>query len=180
MDNNPCSVPEAEMKEKVRQLAKNNFRQGLNCAESVYLALVDAGVIELARETVALATAFGGGIGLSGEICGALVGATMGVSSVHGRKNPWDGSSEEIIDQLYGNPGRYRFFNQIPYKFKAKYGTIQCKELNRDFPQWFDKERFRRCMSIVLDAADMAVEFIYQGKREGYTQTFGQNMAGKV
>ncbi len=172
-------LPEEEMKEKVRQLAKDNFRQGLNCAESVYLALHEAGLIDFPPETVALTTAFGGGLGLTGGMCGALVAATMGVSSVHGRRNPREGTQQEIIDKLYGNPGLYRFFNQIPHKFKEEYGSTQCNDLNQNFPDWFDKDRFRRCMKIVIESAAMAVEFIYQGNKEGYTQPFGKNMASK-
>jgi len=173
-------LTQQEMTDLVCKYAKNNFRQGLNCAESVYAALVDADLVELPPDTVALTTAFGGGLGLSGGMCGALVAATMGVSSVHGRRHPAEGNQEEIIDKLYGNPGLYRFFNQIPHKFIEKFGSTQCIELNKDFPEWFNKDRFRKCMNIVVESAAMAVEFIYQGKREGYGQPFGKNMAGKV
>lgn len=170
---------EEEMKEKVREAARKNFRAGLNCAESVYLALVEAGLVEFPAETVAMATAFGGGMGLSGGACGALIGAMMGVSAVHGRRNPLEGTMEEIIDRLYGNPGLYRFFNQIPHRFVEKFGSTECRELNKDYPTWFDKDRFRNCMRITIETAVMAVEFIFQGAREGYVQPFGKNMAGK-
>ncbi len=179
MESDIAVISEEEMKAKVRQLAKENFRQGLNCAESVYLALNDAGLIDFPAETVALATAFGGGLGLSGGMCGALAAAAMGVSSVHGRRKPREGTQQEIIDGLYGNPGLYRFFNQIPSRFIEEYGSAQCQDLNLGFPNWFDKDRFRRCMNIVVESAAMAVEFIYQGNREGYNQPFGKNMAGK-
>ena len=172
-------ISEDEMKEKVKQLAKENFRKGLNCAESVYSALLDAGLIDLPPESVALTTGFGGGIGLTGGVCGALVAATMGIGAVHGRSHPTEGTSEEIIAGLYGNPGRDRFFNQVPRAFQTKFGSTQCSELNKDFPNWFEKDRFRKCMDIVVQTAAMAVEFICQGDREGYTQPFGVNMAGK-
>ncbi len=51
--------------------------------------------------------------------------------------------------------------------------------MNKDYPSWFDKDRFRKCMSIVIDTAGMAVEMIYQGADEGFNQPFGKNMAGK-
>jgi len=173
------SEDEEEMKEKVRKLAKENFRKGINCAESVYLALTDAGLIDFPPETVALATGFGGGLGLSGGMCGALVAATMGIGAVHGRRDPLKGSKQEIIDGLYGNPGLYRFFNQVPHKFAEEFGSTQCEQLNLYFPDWQDKDRLRRCMNIVIESVAMAVAFIYQGIREGYTQPFGKNMAGK-
>jgi C_GCAxxG_C_C family probable redox protein len=115
-------VPEEEMKERARQAAKNYFKNGPNCAESVYLALVDVGLIDFAPESVALATPFGGGMGLYGGTCGALVAAIMGVGAVHGRRRPTEGTMQEIIDGLYGNPGRYRFINQIPHRFAEKFG----------------------------------------------------------
>lgn len=180
MENEIKVLSVTEMQEKVRKLAKENFRKGPNCAESVYMALLEAGLVEFPPETVALATAFGGGIGLSGGVCGALVAATMAVSSVHGRKNPVEGTQQEIIDKLYGNPGLYRFFNQMPHKFAEKFGSTQCKDLNLYYPKWTDKDRLRNCMNIVIESAAMAVEFIYQGNTEGYQQPFGKNMAGKV
>ncbi|MCR4399585.1 MAG: C-GCAxxG-C-C family protein [Syntrophomonadaceae bacterium] len=173
-------VPMEEMVEKAKEAARNNFRSGLNCAESAYAALVEVGLVDFPPETVAMATAFGGGMGLFGGACGALVGALMGVSAVHGRRNPREGTQQEIIDRLYGNPGLYRFFNQFPHRFQEKFGATTCAELNRDYPEWFDKNRFRNCMNITVEATGMAVEFIYQGAREGYTQPFGKNMAGKV
>lgn len=166
-------------KEQVKSLAKDNFRKGLNCAESVYSALVSAGLVDFPPETVALTTVFGGGIGLTGGVCGALVAAAMGVSANHGRRDPAQGSFEEIVDRLYGNPGLYRFFNQLPHKFAQEFGSTQCAELNKDYPDWFQKERFRKCMNIVVETAGLAVDFIYQGEKEGYTQSFGKNMAGK-
>ncbi|PKM78058.1 MAG: hypothetical protein CVU90_04915 [Firmicutes bacterium HGW-Firmicutes-15] len=180
MRDDILKIPEEDMKEKAREIAKNNFRLGLNCSESVYAALVEVGLIEFPAETVAIATAFGGGIGLTGGVCGALVAAIMGVSSVHGRRNPLEGTQEAIIDKLYGNPGLYRFFNQIPHRFEELYGSTLCSELNQDYPEWINKDRFRNCMKMVVDSAGLAVEFIYQGIREGYVQPFGKNMAGKV
>jgi C_GCAxxG_C_C family probable redox protein len=37
-----------------------------------------------------MATAFGGGVGRSGALCGALAGATLAIGLVHGRKTPTD------------------------------------------------------------------------------------------
>jgi C_GCAxxG_C_C family probable redox protein len=173
------NIPQEEMVEKVRGYAKENFRKGLNCAESVYAALCDAGLVDFPKETVALATGFGGGIGLSGGVCGSLAAAAMAVGAVHGRRDPAQGSFDEIVDKLYGNPGLYRFFNQLPHRFEERFGSTQCEVLNKDYPSWFDKDRFRKCMSIVIDTAGMAVEMIYQGADEGFNQPFGKNMAGK-
>jgi C_GCAxxG_C_C family probable redox protein len=175
------ATPKEEMKEKVVALAKENFKKGPNCAESVFMALQEAGLVDFPPETVALATAFGGGMGLSGGVCGALVGAIMGVGAVHGRKQPITGEMKDIIDKLYGNPGLYRFFNQMPHEFEVKFGSTQCCELNKDYPNdWYNKDRLRGCAKFVQEAAAMAVDYIYKGLEEGYGQPFGKNMAGKV
>jgi len=171
----------SEFVEQARNNAADNFKQGLNCAESVFKAILDTGVApDLPPEAVALATGFGGGMGLSGNNCGALIGAVMAVGAVHGRKNPLEGEFAERVDRLYGNPGLYRFFNGIAHEFKAKYGALDCKTLNQDYPEWQDKNRFKACMKMVIEAAGIAAEYIEKGNTEGYTQPFGENVAGKV
>lgn len=170
----------SEMVEKAKENAKQNFRDGLNCSESVFKAIIDTGVTNLPPEAVAVATGFGGGMGLAGHNCGALVGAVMAVGAVHGRTNPLEGEFQDRVDRLYGNPGLYRFFNGMSHEFKAKFGDLDCKTLNKDYPEWMDKNRFRQCMKMVVDAAGMAMEYIEKGKEEGYTQPFGENVAGKV
>ncbi|KUG03485.1 hypothetical protein ASZ90_019121 [hydrocarbon metagenome] len=172
-------VPLKDIEQKASVIASEHFRKGLNCAESVYKAIQDVGLVEFPPETVALATAFGGGIGLYGGVCGALAGLTMAVSAVHGRKQPWAEEHQDIIDQLYGNPGLYRFFNQIPEQFQKKFGSTTCQELISDYQEWFDNQRFCQCRYIVMESTIMAVQFITQGNEEGYCQAFGRNMAGK-
>ncbi|MGI6453171.1 MAG: C-GCAxxG-C-C family protein [Syntrophomonadaceae bacterium] len=166
--------------QKAKDNAKQNFKDGLNCAESVLKAIIDTGVTDFPPETVALATGFGGGMGLSGNNCGALAGAVMAVGAVHGRRNPLEGEFAERVDRLYGNPGLYRFFNGMPHEFRAKFGSLDCKKLNEGWDEWTNKDRFRQCMKMVVEAAGMAMEYIIKGNTEGYTQPFGENMAKKI
>ncbi|BAF60233.1 hypothetical protein PTH_2052 [Pelotomaculum thermopropionicum SI] len=169
-----------DLVEKAREYARQNFKEGLNCAESVLKAVIDAGVAGIPPEAVAMATGFGGGIGLAGNNCGALIGAVMAVGAVHGRRNPLEGEFQDRVDRLYGNPGLYRLFNGMPHEFKARFGSLDCKVLNETYPEWFDRERFRQCMKMVVYAAEMAIEYIRKGQVEGYTQPFGENVAKRV
>lgn len=73
------SVPQEEM---VKKDARENFCKGLNCAEPVYTVLCNAGLVDFPKETVALATGFGGGIGLNRSVCGSLA-AAMAVDMIH-------------------------------------------------------------------------------------------------
>jgi C_GCAxxG_C_C family probable redox protein len=165
--------------EQAKENAKQNFRNGINCAESVLKAIIDTGVTDFPPEIVALATGFGGGMGLSGNNCGALTGGILAIGSVHGRRNPMEKEFKDRVNQLYGNPGLYRFFNGFPHQFKEKFGSPDCKEINKDCTDWYDKERFKKCLNIAVETAGLAMEFILKGKEEGYTQPFGKNMAGK-
>ena len=72
---------------QAKENARQNFREGLNCAESVVEAVIRTGIIkDFPPEVVALSTGFGGGIGQYGATCGALIGATIAVGCMHGRK----------------------------------------------------------------------------------------------
>jgi C_GCAxxG_C_C family probable redox protein len=138
------------MKQRVRELAEDSFVKGLNCAESVYTALLEAGLINFPPETVAMATGFGGGIGISGcGVCGALSAAVMTVGAVHGRHTPAQGTPQEIKDGLWGNPGLYRFFNLLAHKFENRFGSALCVELIKDYSNFFVEERFCKCMNLL-------------------------------
>ena len=66
---------EKDMGTVVSDYAIENFKNGLNCAESVMDALVRSGALKDSPEIVGLCTGFGGGIGLAGYTCGALSAA---------------------------------------------------------------------------------------------------------
>ncbi|MGB8993539.1 MAG: C-GCAxxG-C-C family (seleno)protein, partial [Desulfobaccales bacterium] len=67
-------IPE-EVIAKIKKRAKANFRTGLNCAESVFEAVIAHVDVGLPHATMCVMTGFGGGGGLFGDTCGALVGA---------------------------------------------------------------------------------------------------------
>ncbi len=169
-----------DLVEQARENAADNFKNGLNCSESIVKAILDTGEVDFPPEVVAMATGFGGGMGLSGHNCGALTGGIMAIGAAHGRRDPRQGEFKDRVKQLYGNPGLYRFFNSFPHKFNEKFGTVDCSTLNKDFPEWMDKGRFKNCLKIVIETAGMAMEQIIEGRENGYSQPFGKNMAGKV
>jgi len=169
-----------ELINQARENARQNFREGLNCGETVLKAVLDTGIIkDFPPEVVALATGFGGGIGQYGTVCGALAGATIAVGCVHGRKNPMNGTFEERVGQLQGNPGLYRLFNNLPNDFAEKFGTCECRELISGFESFEARERKKMCHQLVIEAAGMAVDYIIRGQEEGYTQKMRKNLAGK-
>lgn len=87
-----------------------------NCAEAVYLAIFRH-YYEL-DVTPRTATAYGGGIARTGNICGAINVAVMGISYKYGRDNP----------------DRHFFYTKRPvYEFLSRiadeFGAIHCIKL---------------------------------------------------
>ena len=103
---------------KVKEKAKGNFRAGLNCAESVFEAFISVVDIELPHETMCLMTGFGGGGGLFGDTCGALVGAMAALGAVYGRREfPTDLKAGQ--EQMHGKPGLYRALQPAAQRIPA-------------------------------------------------------------
>jgi C_GCAxxG_C_C family probable redox protein len=168
--------------EAIRQRARKNFSLGYNCAECVteaVLSLVDTG---LPAEVKKCATGFGGGIGLFGDTCGALAGAVMAVSAVHGRAVLPEGTDPKDVamkskTQFYGKPGVYRIFNQVPNRFKAIHGKTLCRELTVPWQQsWLCKEHALFCRDLITEAAGIAADLILTDKDELANRPFGDNV----
>lgn len=170
-----------EKVEAIKIRARKNFSLGYNCAECVFeavLATVDTG---LPKETLKLATGFGGGVGLFGDTCGALAGAVLAVSAVYGRSSLPEGEGKEATQkaaqQLYGKPGLYRIFNQIPNRIKAKYGNTLCRELTVKWhDNWLCREHALSCRELITDAAGVAAELIFADKSEIASLSFLDNV----
>jgi C_GCAxxG_C_C family probable redox protein len=65
-----------------------------------------------------IATAFGGGMGGIGSVCGAVVGAVMAIGLVHGREDP-----SQSRDQAYA------LARQVYRGFQEEMGSTICREL---------------------------------------------------
>jgi C_GCAxxG_C_C family probable redox protein len=65
-----------------------------------------------------IASAFAGGIGNTGSVCGAVVGAVMAIGLKQGRS--------ETMEEMLGNLAVAREFRR---RFEAEMGDIGCREL---------------------------------------------------
>lgn len=171
-----------EKVEEIRQRARKNFSLGYNCAECVteaVLSLVDTG---LPAEAKKMATGFGGGVGLFGDTCGAVTGAVIAVGAVHGRSGLPEGTdpketAKKAANQLYGNPGLYRLFNQIPNRFIDKYGFTLCRDLTSKWhDKWLCRDHALHCREIITDAAGIAADLVLSDRGESATKPFGRNV----
>lgn len=106
--------------EKTREL----FREGYNCAQSVTLAF--AGEMGLDEKTTAkLASAFGGGVGRTREVCGCVSGMAFVAGMLRGYSDPR--AKEEKRDL-------YALVQEMIGEFKEKNGSIICRELLAGVP----------------------------------------------
>lgn len=170
-----------ETVERVRQRARRNFSRGYNCAEAVFEALLGELDLDLPPDAVRLATGFGGGVGLYGDTCGAVTGAVLAVSAVRGRRALPDGEVREAAskskEQLYGRPGLYRIFNQLPNRMAQKYGSTLCRDLTAQWHgDWLCREHALSCREIITDAAGIAADLVLADEEEVAGRPFGANV----
>ena len=96
------------------EAAVASYNGGCNCAQAVISAYCDQWGLD--RDTaLKVAGAFGGGMGRTGEVCGAVTGALMLIGLQQ--------SPNQTKDELY------ELTQLFLAEFKAQHGSIHCKEL---------------------------------------------------
>ena len=140
-----------------KQLAKEYFEQGYNCAQSVLLAFCEE--TGFSREQAAhLASTFGGGMGRMREVCGAVSAMFMVEGLLRGYDDPK--AKEEKADV-------YARVQALAASFKDKNHSIICRDLIQDtqttpgiVPEERTKEYYERrpCGCYVADAAYIIAE----------------------
>jgi C_GCAxxG_C_C family probable redox protein len=99
--------------------AANHFKQGYNCAQSVLLTMQEYYGIPRNTLIPKIATAFGGGIGRCGSLCGALTGAIISIGLKHGTNRPILKEKEKS----------YKLAHKFCEQFEEVCGSSFCKEL---------------------------------------------------
>ncbi len=94
------------------------FKQGYNCAQSVLLTMQEHYDYE-SDIIPKIATAFGGGIGRRGSLCGALTGAIMAIGMKHG-------TNEDILEKRMQ---AYMLARRFYEEFVKEFSTPFCREL---------------------------------------------------
>lgn len=101
------------------QKAMKLFKEGYNCAQSVFLAFADKYPIE-ERLALKLSSSFGGGMGRLREVCGAVSGMFMVAGLLYGYDSPT--ADEE-------KKAHYERIQELAHAFSAENGSIVCREL---------------------------------------------------
>ena len=104
---------------KKSEIAVNNFKIGYNCAQSVLLTFSEEiGLTQ--EEALKLASSFGGGMGRLREVCGAVSAMFMIAGILKGYTEP----NNDVV-----KANHYKLIQDLAAEFKAKHGTIICREL---------------------------------------------------
>jgi C_GCAxxG_C_C family probable redox protein len=95
------------------------FAEGYNCAQAV--AATCGAACGLDRRTaVQVAQAFGGGMGRTGGVCGAVTGALMVIGLAYSAKDAKDVAAKQKSARLA---------REVMDRFKARHGSINCRDL---------------------------------------------------
>lgn len=141
--------------------AMDFFKEGYNCAQSVFLAFEDR--YDLERSTaLKLSSSFGGGMARLREVCGAVSGMFMVAGILYG----YDGAND-----YEGKKQHYERIQQLAKEFELRNGSIVCRELlglgtGRDVPipekrseSYYKK---RPCVELVGMAAAIIEQYILE------------------
>jgi C_GCAxxG_C_C family probable redox protein len=159
----------ANAKERARKLF---LEKKANCAESVFRAVHELVESNLPPEVSSLLTPLGGGVGIAGENCGAMLAGVMALALVHGRKEESGESLEDHRRRLWGT---YRLYNQLPHRFQEKYGSLRCWDLTR--PYIYGTQECRKfCEGLIAETAGMAMELLFEAEEGGQRFPFGKNL----
>uniref|UniRef100_UPI0040575B32 C-GCAxxG-C-C family protein n=1 Tax=Alistipes sp. TaxID=1872444 RepID=UPI0040575B32 len=139
--------------------AKEYFRTGYNCAQSVALAFVD--ITNLDESTIATITAsFGGGMGRLREVCGTVSGMAFLAGFIAPCPTAEDSEAKKA---------NYALVQHFAERFREKNGAIVCRTLlgldhHKDEPtpsaRTAEYYRKRPCAELVYDAALIIGEYL--------------------
>jgi C_GCAxxG_C_C family probable redox protein len=138
------------------EIAKSSFLQGFNCSQAVFSTLATQFGIDR-DAALRIAGLFGGGIGRSGETCGAVTGALMVLGLKYSYIDPADAQAKE---QAYAQA------QEFLRRFQARHGTVMCKHLigyDVSTPEGLQQAREQKVFHSICPAfVGSAVEIVEQ------------------
>ena len=140
---------EKDLSLQAREKAGNYFRDGYNCAESVFLALHDLLQLPVDRNAVKMLTGFGGGLGHAGDVCGALVASTVVLNTLYGR-----------TDNKGKREPAYATAHEFHDRFRDKFGATCCRDLNKE--PFDTPEHLRSCLKLTGNTAKLLAEYLQE------------------
>jgi C_GCAxxG_C_C family probable redox protein len=130
--------------------AKAELEKGFNCAAAVLTAFSEEYGLDV-RDARRVAGAFGGGIGRSGGVCGAVSGALMALGLAYAKVEAED---DVARDRCYAEA------KNLLEAFETRCGSVNCKDLlgydvsiQAQYEEARDSGAFRTKCPLFLEAA---------------------------
>lgn len=129
----PRATRAAAQTENCAEQAGILYDGGYNCAQAVLQATTGRSDPEL----LAMAKAFGGGIGESGCLCGAVTGGVMALGLLgKGKRNA-----------------------ELVAAFRSEFRTTCCRALTKDY-RWLSREHKANCRQLTVATAGMVEQLL--------------------
>ena len=131
------------------------FRQGYNCAQSVLLTMQDFWNEKKTLEPK-IASAFGGGIGGRGSLCGALTGGVIAIGQKYGSNKPIPDERDKAYSLAL------KFYDM----FQKEHGSVFCLDLvgydltdPKELKKAWDSNVFiSKCLHFVEKAVEILID----------------------
>ncbi len=138
----------SEFSEKMGMAAGNCFKSGFNCCEAIVEAFRKEAGVDISDNALRLCSGFGGGIGHARDLCGAMAGCVMVISTLAGRNHP----SEKPLSAIY--PLTQEFHE----RFAAAFGSCACADL---MPYEFNtREHLKNCLKLVNKVGQLLAQYL--------------------
>jgi C_GCAxxG_C_C family probable redox protein len=102
-----------------KEVAVSRFQEGFSCSQSVFSAYAEEMGLDL-DTALKIAGAFGGGMGRTGQTCGAVTGAIMAIGLKYGATSAADKETKEKA---------YALVKEFSDRFKVRNDVVTCKDL---------------------------------------------------
>ena len=131
--------------------------EGFNCSQAVFTALSEPLGFDRAL-ALKIASPFGGGIGRTGETCGAVSGALMALGYHFGFSQPDPQAKDRV----------YALAREFMRRFNEQHGALDCKALigiDLSTPEGLQKAREKdvfatKCLQFIAGAVAIAEEML--------------------
>ncbi len=141
------------------EIAKQKFKEGYNWTQSVLFAFADDRLID--QDTaLKITTGFGGGVALTGEICGACTAGVMLLGLTYGKGITEDESYKE---------NTYQKVQDFLVSFKKKNDSIFCRDIihgcdlkTEEGKKIFNENNYedKICLNCIASSIEILYEFI--------------------
>ena len=132
----------SEFSEKMGMAAGNNFKSGYNCCEAIVQTFRKEAGVNIDDNAFRLCSGFGGGIGHARDLCGAMAGCVMVIST----------PSEKPLAEIY--PLTLEFHE----RFAKEFGSCACGDL---MPYEFNtREHLKNCLKLVNKVAQLLAVYL--------------------